>query len=245
MSIKAFFKKILSIFDKGVYNSDWRCLSCGKEIFENQKICDDCLKQLPYNDKYICYHCGRQTVAPEQYCTTCKGNLTALDKCRSFFVYKKPISTMIMRLKYGNQRYLVEYFAGCLAKIYLQNYFNADGLVYVPMTKKDFLKRGYNQSKLLAESLSNMVNVPVLDCLVKKIQTKRQATLTREQRIKNLKDAFKVANKNLVKDKTLVIIDDVSTTGATAQAIAEKLKNAGAKNVYLISVASTPPIDKY
>jgi predicted amidophosphoribosyltransferase len=81
--------------------------------------------------------------------------------------------------------------------------------------------------------------------LVKKIQTKRQATLTREQRIKNLKDAFKVANKNLVKDKTLVIIDDVSTTGATAQAIAEKLKNAGAKNVYLISVASTPPIDKY
>ena len=71
-------------------------------------------------------------------------------------------------------------------------------------------------------------------------------TLTlKAERLKNLKDAFTLADKKVVKDKTIVIIDDVTTTGATAQTIAEKLKKAGAIKVYLLTVASTPPIDKY
>ena len=106
-------------------------------------------------------------------------------------------------------------------------------------------RRGYNQSKLLAQKLSELIGVDVLDCLIKTKETERQATLTGEQRRKNLVDAFKVIDKKSVKDKSILIVDDVTTTGATAQIIAQKLKNAGAIKVYLITVASVPPFDKY
>ena len=245
MSLKAIIERIGKFFDKYVYNPNYRCLNCGVEIFDNKRFCSKCLEELPYNDKYICEHCGRQVLAPENYCSTCKGKLTAIDKCRSFFVYDKPISNLIQGFKYSNRRYLVDYFTDCLKKIYLINCFNADFFVYVPMTKKAQRKRGYNQSKLLAEALSKKVNVPVIECLEKVKETKRQATLNRKERLLNLDHAFKVTNKKVVKNKTIVIIDDVTTTGATCNVVADILKRAGAKSVYLLTVASTPPIDKY
>ncbi len=245
MAFKDLIEKIRNIFVKSVYNPNWRCLACGEEIFGEQKFCQKCLDKLPLNDGYICAHCGRKVIAPEEYCSTCKGILTSVDKARSFFVYDEPISTMIKGFKYNNKQYLSEYFASCLSKIYVSNFFRADCLVFVPMTKKAERKRGYNQSRLLCESLSKIVKVPVLDCLEKVEETKRQATLTRNERLKNLQKAFKVKDKSKVKDKILVLVDDVSTTGATSQIIAERLKKAGAKKVYLITVASTPPFEKY
>ena len=245
MSIKSFFKKISEFLTKNVYNSDWKCLNCGDEVYDGKKFCDKCFEILPFNDQYICEHCGRQVKAAEKYCTTCKGNLTAIDRGRSYFVYDKPINTLIQRFKYGNHRYLADYFTDCLKFVYSKNYFNADFFVYIPMTEKAVRKRGYNQSMLLAEKLSIKTEVPVNHCLKKVKETKRQATLKRSERMKNLVDAVRVIDKKSVKDKTVVIIDDVTTTGATAQAVAERLKQAGAKFVYLITVASTPPIEKY
>lgn len=245
MNLRSVIKKLKDLFSNSLFNVKWKCLNCGKEIFEEKAFCEKCYEKLPFNDKIICAYCGRQVVAPENYCTTCKGKLTSLDCCRSFFVYEKPISTLIMRFKYGNHKYLVDYFADCLSKIYFKYYFNADFFVYVPMTAKSEKKRGYNQAKLLAEKLSQLTEVPVIQCIEKVKETKRQATLNREQRLKNLKDAFRVIDKKVVKGKSIVIVDDVTTTGATANYIAVRLKKAGAKNVSLITVASTPPIDRY
>jgi competence protein ComFC len=242
MRLKAFFG---NIFKKLLFNPEWRCLLCGKEIFDGEYFCDKCLSELPFNNGAICGHCGREVVAFEPYCSTCKGKLIALDTCRSAFSYKKPISTLIKRLKYGNQRFLIDYFADRLSKLYFSNYFNADGIVFVPMTDKAKRKRGYNQSELLAEKLSSLVLVPVLYCLEKVKDTKRQATLNAAERRKNLESAFRVTDKKSVKGKTLLIVDDVTTTGSTAEVIAERLKKAGAKTVYLLTVARTPPIEKY
>ncbi len=242
MGLKAALTKF---FNRYFFNSDWRCLNCGCEIFDKNKFCDACEKTLPYNDGYICAHCGRKVIAPENYCSTCKGILTALDGCRSYFNYEKPISTLIKRLKYGNARYLIEYFTDTLSVLYAKNYYNADYITFVPMTEKAKRRRGYNQSELLAKSLSEKIGVPTLECLAKVKETKRQVTLRRSERFKNLIEAFRVADKKAVKGKTLVIVDDVTTTGATAQALAERLKKAGALKVYLLTVASRPPIDKY
>ena len=232
-------------FRKYFFNPKWRCLLCGREVFEGENFCEKCYAKLPFNDGAICEHCGRKVIAFEPYCTTCKNVLISLDLCRSVFSYEKPISALIQKFKYGNGRYLADYFSECVANLYLKNYLNADGLLYVPMFEKDERKRGYNQSKLLAEKVSLKVNVPLIDCLKKIKETKRQATLSRLERLKNLDGAFRVTDKKSVKDKTLVLIDDVTTTGATAEVIASRLKKAGAKIVYLLTVASTPPIDKY
>ncbi len=242
MGIRQFFKQILN---KYFYNPHWRCLVCGKEVFEGQSFCDDCKSCLPYNDGPICAHCGRKIVAFENYCSTCKNVLVDLDMCRSAFNYAYPISKLIKDAKYNNSVYVIDYFAEKLSFVYFQNYFNADYLVFIPMTEDAQKKRGYNQSKILAEKLSEKIDVPVLDCVKKVKTTERQATLGRSERLKNLSDAFRVVDKKAVKDKNILLVDDVTTTGATAQAMACRLKKAGAKIVNLITVASTPPIDKY
>lgn len=234
------------LFEKAFFNSKWKCLLCGEEIFDESKsFCEKCEQGLPFNDGAICAHCGRKVIVSETYCSTCKGVLTSLDMCRSCFNYEKPISKLIQDLKYHNKRYLADYFSERLSLLYFKNYFNADAFVFVPMTKKALRKRGYNQSEILARKVSEKTNVPVLDCIVKTKDTKRQATLTRVERLKNLDNAFKIIDKKAVKDKSLVLVDDVSTTGATAQTIAHRLKRAGALKVYLITVASTPPKEKY
>ena len=243
MKLKELFAKFI---DKYFYNPKWRCVVCEKEIFDDNKyVCDECDKELPYNIGAICDHCGRKVISFENYCSTCKGILVSLDKCRSVYNYEKPISTLIQRAKYNGAKYLLEFFAKDLANLYLQQYFNADCLTFVPMTEKAEKARGYNQSKVLCELVSKKTGVPVLDCVKKVTDTKRQATLSRKERLKNLEHAFRIFNKKQVKDKNIVIVDDVTTTGSTAEVIADRLKKAGAKRVFLISVASTPPSDKY
>ncbi len=236
--IHAFFKSYL-------YNPKWKCNWCGKEIFNEAYFCEECKNNLPYNDKAICDHCGRKLTVGADYCLTCKGRLTSLDKCRSAFDYDKPISGLIKNAKYDNKRYILEYFAEYLSLIYFKNYFNADVIVYVPMTEKAERKRGYNQSKILALKLSELVNVPMVDVLVKKSDTKRQAKLNRAERLKNLEDAFKVTKRKAIRGKNVLIVDDVTTTGATAENISIKLKKAGADVVYLLTVASVSPKEKY
>ena len=97
----------------------------------------------------------------------------------------------------------------------------------------------------MAKALSERVGV-CCECLLEKtVETKRQANLDRSQRLKNLVDAFKVIDKKKVKNKTIVIVDDVSTTGATGEAVASKLKRAGAQQVILLTVASVSPKNGY
>lgn len=239
------FERIGEFFKRFLFNSSWRCVVCGKEIFDQTHFCKECLNSLPVIAGATCNHCGRTLKASTQFCTTCKGRLIFLDKCRSVYDYKKPVSVLIKNFKYYNARYLCDLFAEGLVNLYLKNYLNVDGVVYVPMSSKAEKKRGYNQSKLLAQEFCKRTGIMLLDCLEKNKETVRQATLSKEARIKNLKKAFRVTDKKLVEGKSVVIIDDVSTTGSTGEALAECLKRAKATNVYLLTVASVAPKHGY
>ena len=235
MKIKEFFAKF---FEKFLFGTKWRCNLCGREIFDGEYFCEDCIKTLPFNDGAICSHCGRKTILPEEYCLTCKGNLTSIDKGRSCFNYEGSVRKLITGAKYYGKKYLLEVFSEYLYSVYCKNLFAVDYLTYIPMTTKAQRKRGYNKSKVLCELLSEKVSVPVFDGVVKKKETKRQAKLDRSQRLKNLDGAFRIEDKKVIKGKSVLIVDDVTTTGATAEAMAKKLKSAGASKVYLITVAS-------
>ena len=245
MGFKDLVQKLAKGIRKNFFNVKWRCNVCGKEIFDGGYFCEDCYATLPFNDGTVCAHCGRKVIAFEEYCSTCKGVLVSLDKCRSVYTYAPPISALIKRAKYNNRKYLLDCFSEDLANLYLKNYFNADYLTFVPMGRKAQRRRGYNQSQVLCEKVSQRVNVPVFYGIEKIKETERQAKLDREKRLKNLKDAFHISVRKDIKDKTIVIVDDVSTTGATGEALASKLKRAGAKSISLITVASVPPIEKY
>ncbi len=236
-------EKLRLFFDKYFFNVKWKCNACGREIFEDKYFCPECEKSLPFITGASCEHCGRKTAMPEQYCSTCKLGISSVDKGRSVFIYEKPINSLIKKFKFSDGRYLSEIFSVYLSNLYFKNLFDADFITFVPMFSKAERKRGYNQSKLLAESLSEKVNVPLFCDLEKVKDTRRQATLKRKDRILNLEGSFKIKNKSELIDKKILIVDDVTTTGSTIEALAKILKRAGAKAVYFLTVASVPPVD--
>ncbi len=238
-------KRIKAFISKYFFSYEWRCLACGKEIFGKVYFCDECKNRLPLNDKNICARCGRKTIQAQPVCTTCKQNMRYLDFARSSFSYEQPVTALIHRLKFSGRKFYAEPLADYMSVMYYKNLFSPDFITYVPMTKRAERKRGYNQSELLARALSERVNVEVKDCLVKVKETKRQLKLGREERLKNLKGVFRVHDRRSVKDKNVLIVDDVFTTGATAEVLAKALKGAGAKTVSLLTVASVPPTDGY
>lgn len=240
MKLAKLRERVLNFLKIHIFNPKWRCNWCGKENFSQEFFCKECLDKLPFIDDAFCSHCGRQLKASANSCLSCKGVMTSVDMARSVFSYKEPISKLIKDLKYFNKRYLVEMFGKYLANIYYKNYFNADYLMYVPMLKKRQRQRGFNQGQLLAEELSIRINVPVINPISKVKENVRQAKLGRNDRLNNIKGSFKVVDRKILKDKTILIVDDVITTGATSQVIGELLKKNGAKAVYLLTVASVP-----
>ena len=98
---------------------------------------------------------------------------------------------------------------------------------------------------LIANALSKHIGVPVVQLVTKEKETKRQAKLNRVERLKNLKGCFKASSKKEIEGKTILLIDDVLTTGATSESVAEVLKNKGAKAVYLLTVASVASKEGY
>lgn len=241
----SFIKKFKEFINKYLFSTKWRCAVCGKEIFDGGYFCSDCKEKLPLNDGNYCDKCGRKTLQSQQACTSCKQTAQNYQKARSVFEYKPPINQFIRKLKYYNKRFYVDILAEYLSLTYYKHMFTPDVITYVPMTANAQRKRGYNQSQLLAEGLSSRVNVKVVDCLEKVKETKRQSKLTKSQRQKNLKGAFRVVNKSLVKGKRVLLVDDVLTTGTTVNTICEKLLKAGVVAIDVLTVASVAPKEGY
>lgn len=214
-------------------------------MFSDGYFCESCEKSFPYNSGNICNHCGRQVVNKQEYCLSCKNTYIAVDTARSVFTYTPPISDLIKKFKFNNKRYLSEIFATFLKDEYVKNGFTADYIVYPPMTDKAKKKRGFNQTELLARHLSQQTGVPFIDNFIKVKDTERQVELSRELRLKNLIGAYKIADKKIIKDKTVLIVDDVLTTGATTEALAKLLKKYGAYKVLVLTIASVPSDKAY
>ena len=238
-------KSLKTWMRKFIFNERWRCNVCGKEIFDDSCFCEDCKNNLPYILGNHCDHCGRVLINAQGYCSTCREVMLDVDKARSVFEYKGEIVGLIHKLKFGNGGYLARVFANEMYGLYIKNRFDADCLTFVPMTDKAKKIRGYNQSQLLAEELGKLLNLEVKALSVKKEETRKQEGLTKKERLINLENAFKVTDAKWIKDKKIMIIDDVSTTGATAQALSKRFKKVGASAVYLFSVASVAPYDGY
>lgn len=152
-------------------------------------------------------------------------------------VYEGGGVALVAKFKNGGA-YLKEFFADILAEK-LKELPAPDCMVYVPLTKKSLNRRGYNQTKLLAKALSERTKIPVVYGAVEKVKTTaEQKGLTHKERRKNLNGAFKAVKKAELSGKTVLVLDDVLTTGATADEVCSTVLKAGAAQVYFASVAS-------
>ena len=160
------------------------------------------------------------------------------DAARSAFRYEGQVIGLIKKFKTGG-RYLAEAFAERMEPVRQKYFADADLLVSVPMTEAARKKRGYNQAALLASALARRCGVAYApEALVKSRDTAAQKQLSAAERAKNLAGSFRVHERALCRGRHIVIVDDVLTTGATADAVARALRGAGAGRVYVLTAAS-------
>lgn len=204
--------------------------------------------RLAFPRKAMCMGCGDMTGCREEWiCPACRQRLTelylgaapplpGLDGMAFACAYVRPATRLIQRMKYGELYGLAEFMAGEMASAFagLQPT-GAEAIVYVPMYPARERARGYNHARKLAEALSLRLNLPVLDALERVRDTPQQARLNDQARRENVRGAFSL--KAPVEGRRLILVDDVCTTGATAQGCAGVLRAGGAKAVYLAGYA--------
>lgn len=158
--------------------------------------------------------------------------------------YNGPIPQAIYRFKYAGRRTLADPFAVLLSGAF-DRYFEfqpVDGLVAVPLHRRNQSLRGYNQASLLAQALSRRIGVPVADDLLARVRpTRPQFRLTRAERQENLRGAFRLHPRRMgassIKGRSFLLIDDICTTGATLAGCARRLRQAGAARVAALVLA--------
>lgn len=169
-----------------------------------------------------------------------KDKLKYFDYQIKMFRYENIIREKIIDYKFNEKAYLYKTFEKMILKTkktysFLKKY---DIILYVPMFKKHKLIRGYNQSELIARKISDTLGITLeKNNLTKVINTKKQSTLTKSERERNVKNAFKLKNPEKIKDKKVILFDDIYTTGSTVNECSKILKKAGATEIAILTIA--------
>lgn len=217
-----------------------RCPVCHDiAVPAGQKICAECQKKLTPAVGPRCFRCSRPLKKNEQeYCRNCRTKSYHYDRGIGIFAYGTVLQQSLIKLKYENrQEYGTFYgeFAAYYAKKQISNW-GIEVLIPIPLHAKRMQKRGYNQAEIIASAMGKCLEIPMDGEILKRVRnTRPQKELTEIERQQNLKLAFQISGR--MKYKNILLIDDIYTTGATVNAAAETLKNAGAEKVYFLSIA--------
>lgn len=217
-----------------------RCPVCETILLPSEgQICMRCRKELPYVGEPFCMCCGKPILNPSmEYCPDCLRRRHHFEEGRAVFLYEKGIRLSVNRLKFQNRRSYVPFYGECLYHLFLQMQpiWRADCLVPIPMHPKKRALRGYDQAVLLARSLSGYSRLPACeDLLVRKRFTESSKKLGRAERRKNLRGVFGIREGAAIPG-SVILIDDIYTTGATMDEAALALRKAGVKRVFFLAL---------
>lgn len=233
---------LLTRIAKTLFVDDCNCIICGEEKFGlgRSGICEECKAKMTVNDGEICRKCGRVLANEAEYCNTCQNNDRYFGVARSVYVYEGDAVKLVYGLKFGGKRYLAKYMAAEMIDKYLDEGFDCDCVVPVPLSAKRRRTRGYNQADLLAREISRALKLDYMDCAVVKTKDNReQVKLGFAGREENVKGAYAVTDKEAFKGRKVLLVDDVLTTGATASEVAKVILKAKAESVSVLTYAST------
>ncbi|MFY0730620.1 ComF family protein [Pseudomonas sp. NFX15] len=234
-------------YDGQVYiwlNNNQTCLLCNETADSSSPICTACETELPWLGDH-CQTCALPLPAAGLTCGHCLQQPPAFEHVVAPWTYSFPIDSLITRFKHSAKWPLGRLLAELLAQ-YLQHRFETDlqrpdALIPVPLAHRRLRQRGFNQAAMLAHWLSACVDIPCDERLLLRTQdTDAQQALNADARRKNLRHAFALTPGAVVKGRHLALVDDVLTTGATAQALARLLMDAGAVRVDIYCLARTP-----
>ena len=209
--------------------------------------CTICGEIVPLDRDYC--SCFSETI--EEAPPICEKCATGIEKCRcgeggfifshftSVFVYDGLVKAKIHNLKFNSKKREADFFFEPMSEKFKSRFPEAeiDAVTFVPITKKSRKQRGFNQSELLAKGVAKELSLPILPLLFKKHETEAQHSLGEKERRENIKNAFEAINKGEVEGKTVLLIDDIKTTGATLFWSQNALFDAGAKDVFTLTAA--------
>ncbi len=204
--------KLKELFLNALYPQDVACCVCNKEaVLNSHGVCAGC----------------RELILPAPMFSL-NG---PVDKAEAGIRYNDAVAEIVHKFKYYGCRYLGKNLASFIE---LPEDWQADAIVPVPLHPKRMRERGYNQSLIIAEELGRRYGIPVRDTLLKRIRnTQMQSMTSREERHQNVKDAFRASKR--CKGLSIILVDDVITSGSTSEECAGALKAAGADKVYVIA----------
>ena len=210
-----------------------RCITCGRT---GRQWCLECQKDVTLIEGIICERCGEPQASPG-VCPRCRNNPPGYRSLRSYGVFEGGLREAIHSLKYHQNMSMGEHLSHLIVQALSGNAWDIDLIVSVPLGKERRRERGYNQSSLLAFPVALAFGIPFkAGALYRKHETSSQVTLSAAERLRNVMGAF-VAHPGLVEGKSVLVIDDVTTTGATMAACAQALLSAGAREVYGFTLA--------
>lgn len=214
------------------------CASCGEPGY---RLCPDCYEKIQFLQGNKCQICGRIINETATQCVTCQTEPPPYDGFRSLGFYEGVIRDCVHALKYENNQSLGDFFSQMLVSLISKENWQLDMVTPVPLSAQRYRERGYNQSSLLAKPLAARLKVKFNPFAVRRIRhTPSQVGLSAEERRQNVIGAFQAENA-LVYRKSVLLVDDVMTTGATMTACAQAVRDAGARPVYCVTLARHLP----
>lgn len=219
-----------------------RCFVCGRA--SQEPLCQSCLSQVELIKPPLCERCGKPLGEAGRSCRDCRGRRLYFSHARSIGLYDGSLKEAIHALKFGGGRRLGYFFAQVMVKSLPADFLEIDLVTYVPLHRGKRRRRGYNQAELLAKAFGRRMDRPVR-CLLKcQRRTEDQAKLNLKDRRVNVRGAFRLSGHSSsgwenVKGKRIILIDDVYTSGSTVNECARVLRQAGAKEVKVLTLART------
>lgn len=206
-----------------IYPPDIKCIVCGEEeiLIDKIHICNSCYNRIEFIYGY------EKTMESLEF-----------NRIYSIVAYNNIAKKMIFNLKYYDQLYIAKTIALLMSKKIIELEVDFDLLVAVPLHKLKEKQRGYNQAHLICKHLRRILGKEYKNRVLERTRyTEDMNKLSRTKRFENIEGAFRVKNNSLIYNKRVILVDDVFTTGATANACAKALINAGAKSVDLLTFA--------
>lgn len=217
------------------------CIVCGNPVESKYYACEKCQDSIQYiNSQFRCKTClGFLHNAQDGICGSCLLEKPQYSRLISCVKYEGEIKKTILLFKFFNRPDYHIGFSRLACKILEQENVRFDAVVCVPLHKKSLKMRGYNQSALIAKRIAEHFNVPFYeDLIVKTKNTKRQSELKLSDRKKNIKGAFKLSKPKRIEEKTVLLVDDIYTSGSTIKEAAKTCAQH-CKDIVAFTVART------
>lgn len=223
------------------------CLICAEPLAQADGLCGGCWRQLVFITGPMCHITGQPMaldLGPEVVSLPAQLRPPPYDMARAAFAYRGAAARLIRQMKFADRPEIARMLAPHMVRAAGSMFDHDSILLPVPLHRRRLLMRRFNQSAELCRALSQLTGCPVLvDALVRVRATRQQIGLTRAGRKRNLRDAFALRSTGhstglkIYRDRALILVDDVLTTGATVEACARILRAAGASRVYVLTAA--------